>query len=136
MKEPQRARKLRYADRERVWYSHSAGVVTVGLTQRALDELGGVEEVRLPDEGQEFDKGDGAVEVEGPEGEMDVVAPVGGRVVEINGGLEDSLAALNEDPDGEGWLFRMEVADDVEDEDEDEEEDDMGDEVEDSADLG
>ena len=67
---------------------------------------------------------------------MDVVAPVGGRVVEINGGLEDSLAALNEDPDGEGWLFRMEVADDVEDEDEDEEEDDMGDEVEDSADLG
>ena len=114
MEEPKPARKLQYNDQETVWFSHSAGVVTVGLTQQALDAIGGAEEVRLPDEGQELDEGDSAVEIQGPEGEFAVLAPLGGRVVEVNATLESSTAALNEDPDAEGWLFRMEVEDEDE----------------------
>jgi glycine cleavage system H protein len=114
MEEPKTVRKLQYNEQETVWFSHSAGVVTVGLTQKALDDIGGAEDVRLPDEGQELDQGDGAVEIEGPEGEFVVLAPLGGRVVEVNSTLESVPAALNEDPDAEGWLFRMEVEDEDE----------------------
>ena len=64
----------------------------------------------LVDEGDEVDKGDETVEFEGNEGELSLCSPATGIVIEVNTVLERSRTSLNEDPDGEGWIFRLECA--------------------------
>jgi glycine cleavage system H protein len=110
--EENKNKKIRYYEDDKLWFSRKAGVVTVGVTQTCLDETGPVATLSLPDEGDEVDKGDIIVEIEGSEGSVAVYAPCAGFVVEVNRALEETLEPLNEDPDGEGWLFRIEYQDD------------------------
>lgn len=112
MEEP-RTKKIRYFDDDRLWFTKKSGVLTMGITQTCLDEIGTVESLHLPDEGDELDKGDVVCEIFGSEGSIEVTSPAAGFIVEVNTSLEDGLAPLNEDPDGEGWILRMEYQDEM-----------------------
>ncbi len=67
--------------------------------------------VDVPEEGRELTKGDEAAVVESVKAASDVYAPVSGTVVEGNAQLADEPALVNSDPEGEGWFFKITLAD-------------------------
>ena len=95
----------------KLWFKRKGSMVTLGLTHSALEELGAVEEVELPDEGEDFDKGEVVVTVEGTRGSIEVIAPAAGVISEINAGAREESDVIAEDPLEEGWLVKIEIQD-------------------------
>ncbi|MFB1065207.1 glycine cleavage system protein GcvH [Natrinema sp. H-ect4] len=93
------------------WALETDGVVRVGISDFAQDELGDVVFVELPDEGDELEGGDEFGVVESIKAVSDLYAPVGGEVVAINDELFDAPELVNEDPFGEGWMLEIEADD-------------------------
>ncbi|HEU4459632.1 MAG TPA: glycine cleavage system protein GcvH [Methylibium sp.] len=88
---------------------HDAAVV--GITSHAQDALGDVVFVDLPAVGASFKKGEVAGVVESVKAAADLLMPVSGEVVEINEALKADPALANTDPLGNGWFFKLKVAD-------------------------
>jgi glycine cleavage system H protein len=84
---------------------------TVGITLHAQDALGDVVFVDLPAVGSSFKKGDVAGVVESVKAAADLYMPVSGEVVEVNEALRADPALANTDPLGNGWFFKLRVAD-------------------------
>ena len=93
------------------WIMESDGVITLGLTSFAVDQLTDVTFVELRDTGTEVSAGDAVGEVESVKTSSDVYAPVDGEIIEVNNALEDAPETLNADPYGAGWLVKIKVAD-------------------------
>lgn len=87
------------------------GVVTVGISDFAQDQLGDVVFVELPEVGARFGAGDPVAVVESVKTASDIYAPLAGEVVEVNQALEGSPERINESPYEQGWLFRLKVDD-------------------------
>ena len=87
------------------------GVATVGITDHAQEKLGELVFVELPEAGRELAKGDDAVVIESVKAASELHAPVGGTVTEVNEALNDEPTKVNEDPAGDGWFFKLKVAD-------------------------
>jgi glycine cleavage system H protein len=87
------------------------GTVTVGISDHAQQALGDVVFVEAPDIGDDVDAGGEAGVVESVKAASDIYSPVSGEVVAINAVLEDAPETINEDPYGEGWMFRVKPAD-------------------------
>ncbi len=83
------------------------GVLVVGLTDYAQEQLGDLVYVDTPEAGASFVAGDICAVVESVKAASDVYAPVGGEVVSVNDALKESPELISEDPYGSGWLFRM-----------------------------
>jgi glycine cleavage system H protein len=97
------------ADHE--WLRLDGEVATVGITNFAQDKLGDLVFVELPSIGAKFKKGAAAATVESVKAASDVYAPVSGEVTEINAAVGKEPALVNSAPTGEGWLFKMKIAD-------------------------
>ncbi|MFC6767890.1 glycine cleavage system protein GcvH [Natrinema soli] len=93
------------------WALETDGVVRVGISDFAQDELGDVVFVELPDEGDELEQGGEFGVVESIKAVSDLYAPVGGEVVAIHDELFDAPELVNEDPFGEGWMLEIEADD-------------------------
>jgi glycine cleavage system H protein len=87
------------------------GTVTVGISDSAQDQLGDMVFVELPEIGASVTAEEACAVVESVKAASDVYAPVSGEVVEVNDGLGDSPETVNQDPYGEGWIFRMQPSD-------------------------
>jgi glycine cleavage system H protein len=85
-------------------------VGTVGISHYAQEQLGDVVFVELPAAGKSFRKGDSAAVVESVKAASDIYAPVSGEVTAANPDLEGAPAAVNEDPSGKGWFFKVKIA--------------------------
>lgn len=88
--------------------------VVVGITDHAQVELGDMVYVELPEPGMNYAQGDACAVVESVKAASDIYAPVSGEVVEVNDALEDDPGLVNNDPYGDGWLFRIEPSDESE----------------------
>ena len=84
---------------------------TIGITNHAQEQLGDVVYVELPEAGTKVGAGDAVAVVESVKAASDIYAPLDGEIAEINEQLEDSPELVNEDPFGEGWLFKINVSD-------------------------
>lgn len=84
---------------------------TVGITDYAQDQLGDVVYVELPEVGDEVDAGEQVAVVESVKTASDIYAPVAGTIVAVNEELEDSPELVNDEPYGEGWMFKIEPTD-------------------------
>jgi glycine cleavage system H protein len=84
---------------------------TVGVTDHAQHELTDVVFVDLPQVGMNVTAGAQVCVVESVKAASDIYAPVAGTVTAINTGLQGNPALINSDPYGEGWIFRMDLAD-------------------------
>ena len=93
------------------WISVENGVVTVGITIHAQEQLGDLVFVELPDVGRTATKGEGIVVVESVKAASDVYAPVDGEVVEVNEAVASDPALINQAAEGEGWLFKLKLSD-------------------------
>lgn len=101
----------RYFTEDHEWIDVDGDTATVGITDYAQGQLGDIVFVEVPEEGREVTKGDDAAVVESVKAASDVYAPVAGTVIEGNAALADNPALVNEDPEGEGWFFKLTLAD-------------------------
>jgi glycine cleavage system H protein len=97
------------------WIRREAdGSVTIGITEHAQELLGDMVFVELPETGRALAAEEDCAVVESVKAASDVYAPIDGEITEVNSALEDSPEIVNQDPYGDGWLFRMKPADDAE----------------------
>ena len=104
---------LRYTA-EHEWLRLDGDVATVGITEFAAAALGDVVFVGLPEVGARLTAGQVCGEVESTKSVSDLYNPVDGEIVEVNTALDDEPGAVNTDPYGAGWLFRLRVSGPVE----------------------
>jgi glycine cleavage system H protein len=102
---------MRYFTDEHEWIEVDGDVATVGITDYAQGQLGDIVFVELPAVGTAITKGKDAAVVESVKAASDVYAPIDGEVTETNGALEEDPALVNTAPEGEGWFFKMTIAD-------------------------
>ena len=95
---------------EHEWIRVDGDTATVGITDFAQGQLGDIVFVDLPEAGKQVTKGGEAAVVESVKAASDVYAPVTGEVTEANQALIDDPALVNSDPEGEGWFFRLRLA--------------------------
>lgn len=100
-----------YYTEEHEWIAVEGDVATVGITDFAQGQLGDIVFVELPEAGRQVTKGGDAAVVESVKAASDVYAPVDGEVTEPNSALSDDPSLANSDPEGEGWFFRLRLAD-------------------------
>ena len=96
---------------EHEWVEVDGDVATIGVTNHAQEQLGDIVFVELPDVGAEFNKDDETGVVESVKAASEIYAPVGGEVVEVNETLNDNPALVNEDAEGDGWIFKLKLSD-------------------------
>ena len=99
---------------EHEWIQIEEDSATIGITDYAQQELGDVVYVELPEEGLELETGQAFGSVESVKAVSEIFAPLSGTVAESNTTLDDSPETVNEDPYGDGWMIRLEVADSAE----------------------
>ena len=93
------------------WVRLEGGVATIGITDHAQTALGDVVFVELPEAGREVAAEEAIAVVESVKAASDVYAPVSGTVIEGNAALADDSSLVNSDPEGEGWFFKITLAD-------------------------
>lgn len=93
------------------WVHTEGDTATIGITAHAAEQLGDVVFVELPSVGTSFEKGDVFSVVESVKAAVDCYMPISGEVVEINETLESAYEMMNEDPQGQGWIIRIRIAD-------------------------
>jgi len=89
------------------WASLQGGLVVVGITKFAVDQLTDVVYIDLPEVGEKTTLGESFGEIESVKAVSDLYAPVDGEVAEINKKLLDDPAAISQDPFGTGWLIKI-----------------------------
>ena len=94
------------------WVGRDGDAAVVGITDFAVNQLTDLVYVDLPKPGATVTKGETFGEVESVKAVSDLYSPVSGEVLEVNGGLEDEIAPLADDPFGAGWLMKVKPADD------------------------
>jgi glycine cleavage system H protein len=97
--------------KEHEWVRLEGKTATIGITDYAQSQLGDIVYVELPDEGDSVAKDETFGVVESVKAVSDCYAPLSGKVMAVNSPLADSPETLNEDPYGEGWILRIEIAD-------------------------
>lgn len=93
------------------WVRVEKDVAFIGITSHAAEQLGDVVFVEFPEVGAVFDKGDVFGVVESVKAAVDCYIPVSGTVVEINSELESAYEIMNDDPQGQGWMIKIKMAD-------------------------
>jgi glycine cleavage system H protein len=101
----------RYFTEEHEWIDVDGDTATIGISDYAQEQLGDIVFVEVPAAGTELAKGKEAAVVESVKAASDVYSPVSGTVSEGNAALEDDPALVNTAPEGEGWFFKLTIAD-------------------------
>ena len=96
--------------RDHEWIRLDGDVAVVGITDYAQEQLGDIVFVELPEAGKTVEKGGEFCVVESVKAASEVFAPISGEVTEVNGALGDQPGAVNESPEGTGWLIKMKPA--------------------------
>ena len=99
---------LFYTD-DHEWARPEGNLVTVGISQFAVEQLGDVTQVDLPREGELLKRNDPFGSVESVKAVSDLLSPVSGKVVKVNTTLQDSPEYVNEDPYDGGWMIQIEM---------------------------
>ena len=101
-------------EHEYVRRTEEEGVVVVGITDYAQDQLGDVVFVELPKVGARFGRMEVFGTIEAVKAVSELFCPVSGEVIEVNEALDADPALVNTDPYGNGWMIRLRVADESE----------------------
>jgi glycine cleavage system H protein len=83
---------------------------TIGISAFAVDQLGDIVFVELPDVDETLEKGETFGTVESVKAVEDMYAPVSGKVIEQNAAVVDAPETIAEDPYGQGWLLKVQMS--------------------------
>lgn len=106
--------ELKYAASHEWIRNDGEGVFTVGISEHAQELLGDMVFVELPEVGDTYSVGDDCAVAESVKAASDIYAPLSGEIVAVNEDLEDSPEMVNNDPYGDGWLFKIKADDENE----------------------
>jgi glycine cleavage system H protein len=101
---------LKFSD-DHEWVRVEGSVGTVGISDFAQDALGDIVFVELPEVGRQLAVGDEAAVIESVKAAGEVKSPVSGEVIEVNQALVDEPSLMNSAPEGEGWVYKIQLAD-------------------------
>ena len=101
---------LRYT-KEHEWVRVEGDIAVMGITDHAQQELGDIVYVDLPKLGASVEKGKSFGSVESVKAVSDIYAPVSGKIVAFNEALSTAPEKINEDPHGEAWMVKIQLAD-------------------------
>jgi glycine cleavage system H protein len=99
--------ELKYSKSHEWVRDEGDGTYTVGITDHAQGLLGDMVFVELPELERVVNAEEECAVVESVKAASDVYAPVGGTVTEVNSAVEESPELVNQDPYGDGWLFKL-----------------------------
>src|SRR5512146_1429879 len=100
-----------YYTKEHEWVSLDGKVATVGISEHAAHELGDITFVELPQIGKTVKQFDTLAGIESVKAASDIYSPVSGKVVQVNDRLEEAPEVVNESPEENGWICKLELAD-------------------------
>jgi glycine cleavage system H protein len=100
-----------YYTKDHEWVRVEGNQATVGISSHAQEQLGDIVFAEAPAAGRSLRKGEEAAVVESVKAASDVYSPISGTVVEGNPAIADDPAIINNDPEGGGWFFKIEVSD-------------------------
>ncbi len=93
------------------WVLVDGDVATIGVSDHAQELLGDLVFVELPEVESTVAAGDPVGVIESVKAASDTYAPVSGEIIEVNSELEDSPERVNDDPYGDGWMYRVKMED-------------------------
>ena len=91
------------------WVELDGDTATIGITKHATEQLGDIVFTEVPDKGKTFEAGGEAAFVESVKAASDVYSPIAGEVTESNEAIVSDPSLVNQDPEGNGWLFKVKV---------------------------
>jgi len=97
--------------KEHEWVEVEGDTATVGITNHAQESLGDIVFIDLPTVGKEVKSNEELCVIESVKAASDIYAPIDGEVIEINNNLNDDASIVNQDPEKDGWIFKMKMAD-------------------------
>ena len=97
--------------KEHEWVRVEGDEGVVGITKYAQEQLGDMVFIEVPEVGTEVEQGAEAAVVESVKAANEVYSPISGEVIEINEDLAEEPAKVNADAEGEGWMYRVKMAD-------------------------
>ena len=89
------------------WHKQDGDIITIGITQFAVDELTDVTFVDLPNPGKKLEAGKSFGEIESVKATSELYSAVAGEVVEANPALKNDPSLVNQDPYGKGWMLKI-----------------------------
>ncbi len=101
--------KDRMYSKDHEWAKFVNNEVTIGISDFAQSELGDIIFVELPEIGKEIEMDEPYGTIEAVKTVTDLLAPVTGKIIEINDEIEDSPEFVNEDCYGKGWFIKIEI---------------------------
>jgi glycine cleavage system H protein len=101
---------MKYTE-EHEWLDDADGIVTVGITAHAAEQLGDIVFVELPEVGSAVVKDDEVVVIESVKAASDILAPIDGEIVEVNEAIAGEPGMVNDDPEGAAWFFKIKPSD-------------------------
>ncbi len=93
------------------WIKVEAGIATVGLSAEAKAAIGEIVHIELPEIGKKYKKDEEISVLESSKSAFDLYAPFSGKITEVNKRLFKEMELINKEPETEGWLYKMELAD-------------------------
>jgi glycine cleavage system H protein len=105
---------LKYSASHEWIKNNGDGTATVGISEHAQEALGDLVFVELPEMGKQLTAKDACAVVESVKAASDIYSPVGGEVIAVNEVLEEAPETINSDAYGEGWIFKLKLADGAE----------------------
>ena len=92
------------------WAFGEGEVAVVGISDHAQKEISDIVFVELPKAGAKVEQGKACAVIESVKAAADFYAPVSGEVIEVNEAIADNPALVNQSPHGEGWFFKIRMA--------------------------
>lgn len=93
------------------WVLVEDGVATIGVSDHAQELLGDLVYVELPEQGSTVSAGDSVGVIESVKAASDTYAPLSGEIIEVNDELENAPEQINNDPYGDGWMYKLSIED-------------------------
>ncbi|KAF1815068.1 glycine cleavage system H protein, partial [Eremomyces bilateralis CBS 781.70] len=103
--------KIYSEDHEWIEVSEDGKIGTFGISTYAAERLGDIVYVELPELSIDIQAGEAIGAVESVKSVSDLLSPVSGKVVQTNAAVEGKPATINQSPEGEGWIAKIELAD-------------------------
>ena len=93
------------------WIELEGETATIGITNHAQESLGDIVFVDLPEIGRVVNAGGEVSIIESVKAASDIFSPVDGEIIEINNNLNDNASLINQEPESNGWIFKIRISD-------------------------
>ena len=91
------------------WVRLDGDIAEIGISPHAVEQLGDIVFIELPDIGTNVTKGDAVAVFESVKAASDIYSPAGGEIIDVNSALADDLAAITPDEAMQNWLFKVKL---------------------------